>query len=266
MKKHAIYVMAAMVTLLLASGVAQARDEDVFVKMKVAGGGTYDYVVLGLRADATDGYDPAFESFAPMPGSNDSFIEVYIPHPEWARIKSKYRSEVKSLRGDWRWRVNVETNLAAGTLLSMESEGAVEGIRVLLVDHITGGTVDITDGAYEYVVPANGGARPFTVALVKEGKPGQSGDAALWPYEVTGVVRDASGNPLAGVEVEIDGNHIHKKTVSGPGGEYVFIGMGPGDYRVKARKRSYRFGRDSITIASGHVSYDIVEQTRNTRR
>jgi hypothetical protein len=64
-----------------------AENQNWKIKIRVDGSNTYGYVVAGVRENATDGNDLAWDVQAMLENLNindsDPFIYVYFPHPEY---------------------------------------------------------------------------------------------------------------------------------------------------------------------------------------
>ncbi len=71
-----------------------------------------------------------------------------------------------------------------------------------------------------------------------------------------GKVVDASGGPLPGARVAVDGP-VRKEITAGSGGAFRFSGLMPGKYRVRASLQGFRAAETAATVTSGGTS-DVV--------
>ena len=66
---------------------------------------------------------------------------------------------------------------------------------------------------------------------------------------ISGTVKDANGNPLAGANVSVDGTSIGAATVGS--GAYLINGVSAGTYSVTASYIGYESGTLSVTVSDG---------------
>ena len=67
--------------------------------IRVSSNSLYDYVVIGERPQATDGFDNAYDTISPGNLNADMgqpFISVIIPHPEWKPAMREMRGDIRS--------------------------------------------------------------------------------------------------------------------------------------------------------------------------
>jgi hypothetical protein len=107
-------------------------------------------------------------------------------------------------------------------------------------------------GAYTVEVAGTGFAlvpAASSVALA-EGEQ-RTQDFAAVSYSIRGRVRDAARNPIPRVAVRLyDASGVLlRRTVTTSRGTYVISGLGPGDYVVRARRRSWRFRPAQRTVS-----------------
>jgi hypothetical protein len=155
------------------SAVSQATAAEMEATIRVSGGGTYDYFVIGMRRDATDGFDNLFDTLAPAFNLNETYISTYISHPEWDAIKDDFRADIRSVGQEQEWIVTVYTNLAPGTPLRMETDSErshVPGKYIVYIEDVaTGSVVNLEELPYEFSVTADRPFRDFTVFAYRKG-------------------------------------------------------------------------------------------------
>ncbi len=76
-------------------------------------------------------------------------------------------------------------------------------------------------------------------------------DALAQPAELNGLIRDAEGLALAGVNIRLDGTT--QGTTSNPDGRYTLTGITPGTYTVIASFIGFREGRARVRLAERDV-------------
>ena len=72
--------------------------------------------------------------------------------------------------------------------------------------------------------------------------------------QISGVVKDSSGAPMAGVTVRVvnEQNSLRRDGVSGSEGFYVVSNLPPGEYRVRVEHAGFKtFERDHIAVSAG---------------
>lgn len=106
-------------TLILAAALPAIAAEPLVAPIRISGGGTYDYVVVGESPMATDGFDNLYDSFAPAGNLNDVYITAWFDHPEWLQVKNRFRGDIRSLATRQDWVLSVVSTLPAGTPLTV---------------------------------------------------------------------------------------------------------------------------------------------------
>src|SRR4051812_38506035 len=72
--------------------------------------------------------------------------------------------------------------------------------------------------------------------------------------QISGVVKDSSGAPMAGVTVRVvnEQNALKREAVSGSEGFYVVSNLPPGEYSVRVEHAGFKtFKRDHIAVSAG---------------
>lgn len=111
--KH-ILAITTMLSLFALPGLALA-GKPLAATVTVYNGSTYDYVIIGEQAGASDGYDPLYDILAPGASLNATWISAYINHPEWNQAKSQFRGDIRSIAEKQEWMLTVTSSLPAGT-------------------------------------------------------------------------------------------------------------------------------------------------------
>lgn len=160
LKTFLILALALFLFLLSANAFALS---DMKAKIKVSGGGTYDYFVIGEMQGATDGFDNAYDTISPGYNMNDTYISTYFSHPEWGQVKSEFRGDIRSLKEYDEWTVTVYTNLSDGTALTMslqnEDSTLPSEYKITVEDTETGKITDILSSSYEFTVSGSNTSR-----------------------------------------------------------------------------------------------------------
>ncbi len=161
--KH-LYRIVAVAAVIAAIWAVDASAAPGFeARIRISGGGTYDYCVIGMNGKATDGFDNAYDILSPGLGLNDTFISCTIPHPEWNAVKSDFRGDIRSLKPSDEWHLVVQTNLPAGTPLTMtvlpSGKRNARLVRIVVDDFATGRRADL--GRSDYRFTATGDTMHF---------------------------------------------------------------------------------------------------------
>ena len=80
------------------------------------------------------------------------------------------------------------------------------------------------------------------------------------PSTIEGVVKDAQGQPLSGVQLTLRATtgRIAKRATSGPDGRYRFAGIAAGDYSISGAKGGVATATASVAVRAGeHASADL---------
>jgi hypothetical protein len=162
--KRLILLIAAFIVATTCTAVPASAD--MKAKIKVSGGGTYDYFIIGEMAAATDGFDNAYDSFYPGGNMNDTYIMSYLPHPEWGTVKPEFRSDMRSVADIQEWLAGVYTNLPNNTVLTlslMEGTSIPAGYTLTVEDTENGLTADLQASSYSFTVTDNTQVRAFRI-------------------------------------------------------------------------------------------------------
>lgn len=174
-KTFTYHLLAVLVLTLLAApafAATQKAGENIQVAIEVRSGGVYDYILIGMKADATDGRDGLYDTVSPGMGMNDQYILMVVPHPEWQASKTDFRTDFRSVKKSDTWEASVNTNLPDGTPLTMsidwEQTKLPASYAVVVEDMATGATQAIDKGEYVFPVKTSGIARQFKITIEKE--------------------------------------------------------------------------------------------------
>ena len=169
------YLLAALVLSLLAApafAASHKAKENIQVAIEVRSGIVYDYILIGMNPDATDGKDNLYDTVSPGMGINDQYILMVVPHPEWNTVKTDFRTDFRSVKKSDTWEAVVTTNLPDGTPLTMsidwEQTKLPASYAVVVEDLTTGATQALDQGGYLFPVKTSGIARQFRITVEKE--------------------------------------------------------------------------------------------------
>lgn len=262
MKTEKGIVFAALCTLMVLSALLIATPlyaemcADLNANVEITGGGTSSAFVVGMNLSSSDDYDPAYDSFTSPGGMNDKYISSFSYHPEWGQVKDRYRMEYRAMAETQQWDITVETNLAAGTMLSLGFNGrrswGTDAWQVTVTDHEASTTADLATG-YSFAVPA-GGLKTFTVSA-----------AALQSCSVSmtlsGTILDQKNRAVSGADVFVKpvgkGNEYFSTTTDSSG-RFTLSGMQKGTYKVSVRARGFRLSSNNHTVHMQNEDRDIV--------
>lgn len=256
---------------------------DMKATLQVSGGGIYDYVVVGMMDKATDGFDNAYDAFAPVGNMNDTYIKTTIAHPEWYTVKSEFRSDIRSIKELQEWTIAVYTNLPAGTPLTIalkDDASTVPADYTLTVQDIdTGVVADLKTGSYSFTVSASGVTKDFKVVAAETASPQtppSGADPGVPPpaqssFVVSGKVKDLGGAPMDGVKITLSGNGSTYTATSDSAGAYHMQGVAPGSYTLVAAKKAsrkwkYQFDPVSVLVKDTDVTADIICHKKKKKR
>jgi hypothetical protein len=165
MTKHILRIFTIIGVISLCAVEASAMS-DFTAKIRVSGGGTYDYCVIGMNQAATDGFDNAYDALAPGFNMNDTYLSCVISHPDWNTVKIDFRGDIRATKPSETWSITVRTNLPAGTPLTMEVEqdgnSLPQNALIVVDDAANGKRADLTAGPYEF--SSTGSTMSFTIA------------------------------------------------------------------------------------------------------
>ena len=177
MRKTSNALLLAAVAIMIATAPAAAADkpksrQNIEAAIEVRAGKLYDYVLIGMHRDATDGFDNAYDTVTPGVGVGNQYILSVIPHSDWNTVKTDFRTDFRAMKSHDAWDVLITTNLAAGTPLTVaidqEQSKIPEGCAVRIEDMSTGAVQDLERGAYVFPVKASGLAQQFRISIARQ--------------------------------------------------------------------------------------------------
>ena len=138
---------------------------------------------FGMDPYSTDGFDDWIDMPLPPPPSQDKYLQIYFPHPEWGLVFDRFSADIRSMNEDTNrtekaeWVFEVQTNMPQGTKMSLSLIDTVED---------TGGDVEakppIIDSGVYLISASEGTAKTMSQgAEVRSQKPEVSG-------QLTGIV------------------------------------------------------------------------------
>lgn len=157
------------IAFIIAATVTNVWASDMRAKIKVSGGGTYDYFIVGEMDGATDGFDNAYDSLYPAGNMNETYIMSSFYHPEWAVVKSEFRADTRSVADIQQWDVDIYTNLPNGTMLTMslmEGSKLPADYTLTIEDTATGQQTDMRTGEHSFTVTDNTSLKTFKVTAI----------------------------------------------------------------------------------------------------
>lgn len=163
------HIAGLIVAGLLVFAPNTAIAAEMKAKIMITGGGVYDYVVIGMKADASDGFDNSYDSFSPSANLNDTYIHAYFPHPQWNAVKSEFRADIRQVRQYQHWNLSVYTNLPEATpveisLLADEST-LPPSCYLGVSDSIGGHPIEMKRAAFGFTVSPNEPTAHFNIIL-----------------------------------------------------------------------------------------------------
>lgn len=176
MRTIRIFILPAVLALTLLSVPTVASShrakDDISVAVYTCSGKVCDYLLIGMKPDATDGKDNLYDAVAPAPGMSDWFVSTVIPHPEWNDVKGDFRTDFRSPKRSDTWEALVNTNLPDGTPLTLsidwEQTKLPPNYAVIVEDMATGVTQAIDEGAFVLPVKTSGIPREVRITIAKK--------------------------------------------------------------------------------------------------
>lgn len=173
MKITGKYHLFILFLVLSCAGPAFAGT-DWRVELLVRGSGTSGSCALGVRDDATDVHDYAYDVRAMLDSLNDSASYCYFPHPEWEDIATAhFREDIKADGVEKQWTLEILSTVSGELILEWpEVAQKIPGHRVYLTD--LGGTGQVVDMqavssvAFDTIVNT---PRRFTITVVSPAVP-----------------------------------------------------------------------------------------------
>lgn len=170
--KQIINILAAAACLSPLTAVAY---EPLAAKIKVSSGTVYDYVSIGEKAKATDGYDNAFDSMSPGDNLNAIYINSYLSHPEWGQLKSTFKGDIRSIAEKQEWTITIASTLPAGTDLTVAlKEGRnllPAGLKLIAQNNSSNVSADLVTGALHIPAPGGTATTLITVTAIQPSPP-----------------------------------------------------------------------------------------------
>jgi len=170
-----VFLLAAAVLSCLTDQALAAKHsekQNVEVAIETRAGSVYDYILIGMHHDATDGLDNAYDTVTPGQGVGDRYILMVMPHPDWKSVKTDFRTDFRAMKKLEIWEAMVTTNLPDGTPLTMsidrEQSKLPAGYAVIIEDMVTGAAQNLEKGAYVFPVKTSGLAQQFRITLKKD--------------------------------------------------------------------------------------------------
>lgn len=141
----------------------------------------YNRLVLGVHPEATENYDPQWDTpafFTTPDQETPPLLRAYIEHPEYAENRQQLWRDIRSASGSQKvWTVDVslassEIGKTVTVVWTLPPSLATSGERVTLSDPETQTTVDMrTQSAYRYV---NSSSSAKTLSVTISSSPGSS--------------------------------------------------------------------------------------------
>ncbi len=139
--RDAISIAALLATALTLTATAAFGFSPLTATVKVSNGTLYDYVVIGEHAEATDGFDNAYDTISPgnlNATMGQPFISVTIPHPDWQEAARELRGDIRAPAKNQQWRLSIKSSLPKDTpltvILQMEVSSLPHGVKLKVQD------------------------------------------------------------------------------------------------------------------------------------
>ena len=139
--------------------------------IRVSNGSLYDYVGIGERPEATDGFDNAYDTISPgnlNATMGEPYISVIILHPEWKPAMREMRGDVRSLAKRQEWQISITSSLAKGTPLAVALQPGQsrlpQAVKLILRNKKKG--TDLRTESYS--LPAPGPGTTSTLSIIAE--------------------------------------------------------------------------------------------------
>jgi hypothetical protein len=146
---------------VLLSKIDKTQSDDWIVNISASTAkGADNSLKFGVKADATDGFDPRYdEPKAPAP-PNGREIESYFDHPDWEPILgSRFNCDIRSPRTMQSWVFYVMC--AKNTLVTLQWDARLVPATLVMTDNTSGTEISLNSGkSYTF---DNEGTRTFTI-------------------------------------------------------------------------------------------------------
>lgn len=179
--------------LVLLSALYSAAPAFAGTDWKVAftasGGGVTGTCAIGVRADATDVQDYAYDVRAMLSSLNSNAVFCYFPHPEWNDIVTvHFKEDIRADGIEKQWVMEILPTFSGEIILGWpELQQKLAGYQAYLTDiEGTGANVDmLADASVAFDGVANR-ARRFAITVIA---PSLSAPDTLWATERNLMVR-----------------------------------------------------------------------------
>lgn len=144
---------------------------------------------------------------------------------------------------------------------------------VVLHDHQTGINLDTVYDTLTFPLPANAldaftGKSSFGIwtLTIEDTVSGYAGKLREWGLEITGApsfsisgtIKDNQGNNLSGVRVSLYDGQVIKTIQTASDGNYLFPGLGVGDYKIDVRKIGYQRQTQLVRLSTEDITLEDI--------
>ncbi len=135
-----IYKLLLVIFILSVFSTSAYGSSDWKITLKVSGEGTYDYCIAGVKVEATDGHDNAWDIPSPPGSLNNTYIYIYFPHTEWGDVFDRFRQDIKAPDLPKEWTFEVDSNIAGEVTITWpDIKNVIPDKDAVLVDVDGGG-------------------------------------------------------------------------------------------------------------------------------
>ena len=252
---HRRICQTLLVTLILISFSASAySSSDWKLTLRVSGGETYGYCIAGVKDDADDGMDNAWD--IPALSDSDDDICTYFPHPEWGHVFDTFSQDIKSPDFPKEWVFEVVSNISGElTIQWPDLKDIVPDKKAVLVDIDGDGHEIDMHASSSFVFMNDGYARRFLLKVSQKvsateppeglkGKPGQR-EAVLLHWK-------------RGYEPDLSGYNVYRSNVTGSGYQkinYLLITEHRYIDEQAEKGRTYYYVVTAVNTSGGESGY-----------
>jgi len=126
------------------------------LSLTASANGQQGSILLGVDSyGSTDGFDQWADLPLPPP-SQGQYIQIYLPHPEWGLVFSKFMQDMRQMKPEEKYLFEVQTNMPAGTEINLTMENMVgtrKGYEIMLTDTESGQVWDLCTVGIGEVAP-----------------------------------------------------------------------------------------------------------------